>query len=204
MEEYQQRKMPAVTSVIEHQDVVMDAWQMIVADFNAEIADGKETFGRNPTQQSVKEEYSIYVMGASSAGSMVDTLGFWKVRIYHHRLSMFKLLNCRHAHEHTFPTIFRITMDYFPIQASAVPCERVFSSSAENNTKKRNRIRPELMEAIQVLKFTLKQSRLDFTAHSQLPEDSMVRDVSDSTNTLTEMLKMNSGALQGFLQTLSF
>jgi hAT family C-terminal dimerisation region len=49
-------------------------------------------------------------------------------------------------------------MDYLPIQASAVPCEWVFSSSAETDTKKRNRIRPELMEAIQVLKFALKKS----------------------------------------------
>jgi hAT family C-terminal dimerisation region len=204
MEEYWQQKMPAVTSVIEHQDVVMDAWQMIVTNFNAEMVDGKETFGQNPTQQSVKEEYSIYVMGALSDGSMVDTLGFWKVGIYHNRLSMFKLLNCRQAHEHTFPTIFRIAIDYLPIQASAVPCEQVFSSSAETNTKKRNRIRPELMEAIQVLKFALKKSCLDFMAHLQLPGDSMVGDVSDSNNTLTEMLKMNSGALQGFLQTLSF
>jgi hypothetical protein len=86
--------MPAVTSVIERQDVVMDAWQMIVADFDAEMADGKETFGQNPIQQSVKEEYSIYIMDALSTGSMVDTLRFWKVRIYHNRLSMFKLLNC--------------------------------------------------------------------------------------------------------------
>jgi hAT family C-terminal dimerisation region len=204
MEEYWQRKMPAVTSVIEHQDVVMDAWQMIVADFDAEMADGKEIFGRDPTQQGVKEEYSIYFMGALSAGSMVDTLGFRKVRIYHNRLSMFKLLNCRQAHEHTFPTIFCIAMDYLPIQASAVLCEQVFSSSAETDTKKRNKIRPELMEAIQVLKFALKKSRLDFTAHLQLPKDSMVGDVSDSTNTLTEMLKMNPGALQGLLKTLSF
>jgi hypothetical protein len=143
-------------------------------------------------------------MGKLSAGSMVNTLGFWKVRIYHNRLSTFKLLDCQQAHEHTFPTISHIAMDYLPIQASAVPCERVFSYSAETDTKKRNRIRPKLMEAIQVLKFTLKKSRLDFTAHLQLPEDSMVGDVSDSTNTLTEMLKMNPGALQGLLQTLSF
>jgi hAT family C-terminal dimerisation region len=95
-------------------------------------------------------------------------------------------------------------MDYLPIQASAVPCERVFSSSAETDIKKRNRIRPELMEAIQVLKFTLKKSHLDFMAYLQLSEDSMVGDVSDLTNTLMEMLKMNPGALQGFLQTLSF
>ena len=63
-------------------------------------------------------------------------------------------------HERTFPTIFRIAMDYLPIQASAVPCERVFSSSAETDTKKRNRISPALMEALQVLKFSLKKDRL--------------------------------------------
>jgi hAT family C-terminal dimerisation region len=134
-------------------------------------------------------------MGALSAGSMINTFGFWKVRIYHNRLSMFKLLNCQQAHEHTFPTIFCIAMDYLPIQASTVPCERVFPSSAETDTKKRNRIRSELIEAIQVLKFALKKSCLDFMAHLQLPEDSMVGDVSNSTNTLTEMLKIDPGAL---------
>ncbi|OJA20567.1 hypothetical protein AZE42_14066 [Rhizopogon vesiculosus] len=38
-----------------------------------------------------------------------------------------------------FPTLFAMAMDYLPIQASAVPCERVFSSSAETDTKKQNR-----------------------------------------------------------------
>jgi hypothetical protein len=93
-------------------------------------------------------------------------------------------------------------MDYLPIQASAVPCERVFSSSAETDTKKRNRIRPELMEALQILKFALKKSRLDFTAHLELPEHSMIGEGPDSsTNTLTDMLKMNPTALQTFLQS---
>jgi hypothetical protein len=54
-------------------------------------------------------------------------------------------------------------MDYLPIQASAVPCERVFSSSAETDTKKRNRISPLLMEVLQMLKFHLKKERLNFT-----------------------------------------
>jgi FPC/CPF motif-containing protein YcgG len=81
MEDYRQQYMPAATSVIEKQDVQMDAWQRMVADFDAEIADSRNTFGRKPTQQSVQEEYSIYVMGALSAGSTVDTLGFWKVKI---------------------------------------------------------------------------------------------------------------------------
>jgi hypothetical protein len=44
-----------------------------------------------------------------------------------------------------------------------VPCERVFSSSAETDTKKRNRISSELMEALQLLKFGYKKDRLNFT-----------------------------------------
>ena len=116
---------------------------------------------------------------------------------------MFNFLNCRQVHECTFPTVFQIAMDYLPIQASTVPCERVFSSSAETDTKKRNRIRPELMEATQILKFALKKSCLNFTAHLQLPKHSMSRDGPDPTDTLTDMLKMNPDALQAFLQTLN-
>jgi hypothetical protein len=94
MEEYRERDKPTVTSATEHENVSLDAWQMIVADFDAEMGDGKDTFTRKHTQQSVQEEYSIYAMGALSAGSTFDTLGFWKVRflkihhnVYSHKLS---------------------------------------------------------------------------------------------------------------------
>jgi hypothetical protein len=87
MEEYRQRDTPTATSD-EHQEVEMNAWQRIVAEYDRELADGKETFTRTPTQQ---EEYSMYVAGAVST---FDTLGFWKVRslqihhiIYSHKLS---------------------------------------------------------------------------------------------------------------------
>jgi hypothetical protein len=93
-------------------------------------------------------------------------------------------------------------MDYLPIQASAVPCERVFSSSAETDTKKRNRIGPELMEALQVLKFALKKSRLNFTSHFHLPEHSGPSTA--PTNTLMEMLKIRPDALKVFLDAANF
>lgn len=54
-------------------------------------------------------------------------------------------------------------MDYLPIQASAVPCECVFSSSTETNTHRWNQISPMLMEALQMLKFKLKKDSLNFT-----------------------------------------
>jgi len=54
-------------------------------------------------------------------------------------------------------------MDYLPIQATSVPCERVFSSVKETDTNKRNRMSPLLMEALQLLKFSLKKEHLNFT-----------------------------------------
>jgi len=76
--------------------------------------------------------------------------------------------------ESTHPTFFEVSLDFLPIQASAVPSERVFSSSGETDTKKRNRINPVLMEALQMLKFSLKQSCLDFTKHWVTPESNLL------------------------------
>jgi len=50
-------------------------------------------------------------------------------------------------------------MDILPIQASSVPCERVFSSSKETITARRNSLSPRLIEALQVLKYATKQGR---------------------------------------------
>jgi hypothetical protein len=72
-----------------------------------------------------------------------------------------------------------MAMDYLPIQASSVPCERIFSSSAETDTKKRNRINPLLMETLQMLKFHLKKERLNFTDAWITPETYMLQDEPD-------------------------
>jgi hypothetical protein len=45
-----------------------------------------------------------------------------------------------------------MVMDYLQIQASAVLCEQVFSSSMQTDTSHQNCIKPELMEALQMLK----------------------------------------------------
>src|SRR5216684_8671785 len=62
-----------------------------------------------------------------------------------------------------FPTLFGITLDYLPIQASSVPCEQVFLSTKETNTLEHNHIHPVLMEALQTLKFSLKKEQFNFT-----------------------------------------
>jgi hypothetical protein len=58
----------------------------------------------------------------------------------------------------TWPKIFRLFANYAPIQATSVPSEQVFSSSAETDTKRRNRTNPVLMEALQMLKFNSKKA----------------------------------------------
>jgi len=72
-----------------------------------------------------------------------------------------------------------MVMDYLPIQASAVPCKRVFSSSGETDTKQRNRINPLTMEALQMLKFHLRKERLNFTKGWMTSEKQMVNDTPD-------------------------
>ena len=63
-------------------------------------------------------------------------------------------------------------MDILPIQGSSVPCERVFSSAKETMTDRRSRIQPELMEALQLLKYSVKHGRsLNFTAGSSWREE---------------------------------
>ncbi|KAG5637367.1 hypothetical protein H0H81_004792 [Sphagnurus paluster] len=75
-----------------------------------------------------------------------------------------KLLRYWDLSEREFPLLFSVAMDVLPVQASAVPCKHVFSSSKETITLRRSRLSPGLMEMLQVLKYLFKQDRLDFTA----------------------------------------
>jgi hypothetical protein len=71
-------------------------------------------------------------------------------------------------------------------------------SSAETDTKKWNRIRPELMEALQILKFALKKNHLDFSTPLYLPEYHLTSDGARGANILTEMLKSKPDGVKVF------
>jgi hypothetical protein len=100
-----------------------------------------------------------------------------------------------------------MAMDYLPIQATSVPCERVFSSAKETDTLKRNKISPVLMEALQLLKFSLKKERLNFIAGWSTSESDMRGGASGPTHeSLGTLLQGDKDAafdavLKGFLTT---
>jgi hypothetical protein len=60
-----------------------------------------------------------------------------------------------------FLLAFRVAMDVLAVQASAVSCERMFSSAAHTDTKDRNCMSPDLLhwQALQILKFTYRQQQ---------------------------------------------
>ncbi|KAF5354761.1 hypothetical protein D9756_005504 [Leucocoprinus leucothites] len=59
----------------------------------------------------------------------------------------------KHENHWRYPTIFCLALDILSIQASSVSCERLFSIAKETMTLHCNRIGPDLMEALQMLKY---------------------------------------------------
>ncbi|KAJ6622370.1 hypothetical protein B0H10DRAFT_1788240, partial [Mycena sp. CBHHK59/15] len=98
----------------------------------------------------------------------MDMIGYWMVCFRNPEMLRRSLTSTQHHGKTTWPKIFRLFANYAPIQATSVPSEQVFSSSAETDTKRRNRISPPLMEGLQMLKFNFKKARLNFMADWQL------------------------------------
>jgi len=90
-----------------------------------------------------------------------------------------------------------MALDYLPIQASSVPSKRVFSSSAETNTKRRNRIHPVLMEVLQMLKFFLKQQQLNFAEGWAVTEDELEDYADDDKDSADLLGKLTLEIMEG-------
>jgi len=87
-----------------------------------------------------------------------DSLTFWQVGCVFIPLSLF--IHSLQENRSRYPTIFLLALDIIlSIQASSVPCERIFSSAKETMTLRRNRISAELMEALQMLKYSYGDGR---------------------------------------------
>jgi hypothetical protein len=69
------------------------------------------------------------------------------------------------------PLLFPVALDVLPVQASAVPCERAFSSSKETCALRRSLLSASTLEVLQVLKQLYKGEHLQFVSHLLAKED---------------------------------
>ncbi|KAF7364524.1 HAT family dimerization domain-containing protein [Mycena venus] len=63
-----------------------------------------------------------------------------------------------------YPTLARIARDYLAIQGSAAPSERAFSNGSLTGTARRNRLAPEMFEALQLLKSAYRNGHVSAAA----------------------------------------
>jgi hypothetical protein len=68
------------------------------------------------------------------------------------------------------PLLLPVTLDILPVQASAVPCERIFSSSKETCALRRSPLSASTLEVLQVWKQLYKEN-LQFVSHLLAKED---------------------------------
>ena len=106
----------------------LNKWQQIVNKYENQLS-FQPTFSQ--AIQTIEDEFASYT---ASCVVQTDILQFWQVCTSFQLILL--LIYWYQANERTYPTIFKIAMDFLPIQASAVPCEHIFSSSSETDTKK--------------------------------------------------------------------
>ena len=161
---------------------------------NMQITPSAEDSG----QKSVEEEFTSYT--ATISHSNADVLMFWEVGSYWHPNTFVISISTyiTQLERPRYPTVFRMAMDYLPIQASSVPCEHVFSSSAETDTKKCNCISPMLME---MLKFWLKKDRLHFTWQWITPQKDMLHD-EDTEDSLSHLVAAEGNLNNAMVQAI--
>jgi len=112
-------------------------------------------------ENGLDSEIESYLLDTNVGTS---SLMFWQVWQFKFKTDVL-LMRQKQENQLHYPTFFLTALDYLPIQGSAVPCERVFSSAKETMTDRRNRICEKLMEQLQMLKFSFKNGRhLDFSA----------------------------------------
>ena len=97
-------------------------------DLGLEMAIGDQREGT----KSVKQEYMLYItQELSKADRTSSSIGRYVVRMIYVTIAD----GSSQVNGSTYPTLFAMAMDYLPIQASSVPCEHIFSSSSETDTK---------------------------------------------------------------------
>ena len=144
-------------------------------------------------RQAVEQELRRYKEDGIS--DTISLVAFWEVGIYSISLRHFPLTwTILQKYEHVYPVLFCLAMDILPTQATAVPCERVFSSSKETCMLHRSQLDPSTIEMLQVLKHLYQRERLNFTAGLLAKEEDYTIEGPVMESAILELLKAGKEA----------
>jgi hypothetical protein len=138
----------------------------------------------------VNDELSQYEAAGINDGWVTqgDILAFWQVSIDWIACSFEAHTGCPQTHKKKFPLLYQIALDVLPVQASAVPCERIFSSAKETDIDRRNKMSGEMMEMLQILKYLFRQDRLQFNEDITITEAKLTRLQDDISTQVADSL----------------
>jgi hypothetical protein len=86
-----------------------------------------------------------------------------------------------------YPTLKRIARDYLPIQGSATPSERAFSSGGITGSLRRNLLRPEIFEGLQILKSAYRNGHISAVTQAAEHFDVLTQLLDDAGDTEVEL-----------------
>lgn len=149
------------------------------------IADSDSEDEGTPTTEPWEYEYNKYMKLKHAVGPKESVVAFWGVS--RDLCAAAALTHVpRQSQARTLPTWASLAWDYLAIMASSVPSERAFSSAAETITKRRSRLKADIVEALQVLKHAHKEGNLRRIVPGTLEaEEENASDVEEASAGLT-------------------
>lgn len=117
------------------------------------------------------KEFRRYIEGDDELEAGQGVVAWWGVRSYFsplHPLTNRTRTFIVQVHSRRLPTWASLARDYLAIMASSVSSERAFSAAGITISKRRNSLKADIVEALQILK-SLINSDLIFQEHDATP-----------------------------------
>lgn len=121
-----------------------------------------------------QQEYEKYLHSKDGLGTDESVVTWWSVRPCYTSIpvnSVTHIVLSFQLRQNVLPTWASLAMDFLPIMASSVSSERAFSSAGITITKRRNRLKAGIVEALQSLKHAMRSDTMQGVYDSDSDND---------------------------------
>lgn len=132
---------------------------------------------KEKAEGSPRDELDQYLK--SGAESATDVVAWWGVSRSPQSVCQITD-NIQNQSDSKYPTLKRIARDYLPIQGSATPSERAFSSGGITGCSRRNSLLPEIFEGLQILKSAYRNGHISAVSQAALSFEVLIQSLDDA------------------------